>query len=88
MKDEIVSYFFESYYLEGEFQAGAPLVLESSSKCRGSIHSNINWGLSFYFQIISFLEFFWDVVVVFLFKLGMATGQGGDGFRYPIPIPA
>ena len=21
-------------------------------------------------------------------KLGMATGRGGDGFRYPIPIPA
>jgi len=20
--------------------------------------------------------------------LGMATGRGGDGFRYPIPIPA
>ena len=21
-------------------------------------------------------------------KVGMATGRGGDGFRYPIPIPA
>jgi len=21
-------------------------------------------------------------------QIGMATGRGGDGFRYPIPIPA
>ena len=21
-------------------------------------------------------------------RIGMATGRGGDGFRYPIPIPA